>query len=162
RLPLTLKQSAPMTSPGSMTFTAGTPATFTVTTTAFPVPALTHSGDTLPSGVSFDASTGILNGTPAVNTGATYHLVFTAHNGVGSDATQNFILTIDEAPAVTSPDNATFVVGVNRSFTVRASGFPVPALSRTGDPLPGGVTFDPLTGILSGTAAANTGGTYHL
>jgi len=44
----------------------------------------------------------VLAGTPAAGTGGTYQLVFTAHNGVGSDATQNFTLTVREAAAITN------------------------------------------------------------
>ena len=37
----------------------------------------------------------------AAGSGGTYHLHFTAHNGVGSDATQNFTLTVNAAAAGT-------------------------------------------------------------
>jgi hypothetical protein len=54
---------------------------------------LSESGS-LPSGVTFNAATGVLSGTPASGTIGTYPLTFTAHNGVGSDAIQNFTLTV--------------------------------------------------------------------
>ena len=47
------------------------------------------------------------------------------------------------------------------SFSATATGFPAPTLSETGA-LPSGVTFNTATGVLSGTPAAGTGGTYPL
>ena len=47
--------------------------------------------------MTFNATTGVLSGTPAAGTGGTYTLTFTAHNGVGSDATQSFTLTVNQA-----------------------------------------------------------------
>jgi len=62
-------------------------------------------------------------------------------------------------PAITSAGSATFTVGTAGSFTVTATGSPVPTLSESGA-LPGGVTFDASTGVLSGAPVAGTAGTY--
>src|SRR5205823_1391195 len=61
--------------------------------------------------------------------------------------------------AITSANNTTFTVGTVGSFTLTATGFPVPTVSETGL-LPSGVTFNTGTGILSGRRAAGTQGTY--
>jgi RHS repeat-associated protein len=61
---------------------------------------LCASGD-LPIGVTFNASTGVLSGTPDAGTADGYPIVFTAHNGVGSDATQSFLLTVNNTPSST-------------------------------------------------------------
>lgn len=84
-----------ITSAGSTAFTVGTPGTFTVTGTG----TFSVTG-TLPSGVSFDAATGVLNGTPATGSNASYPLVFTAANN-GFTVTQAFTLTVSPAPVVT-------------------------------------------------------------
>jgi hypothetical protein len=139
------------TSASSTTFTVGTAGSFTVTASGSPAPTLSESGtDTLPSGVTFTASTGVLSGTPGAGTGGTYTLHFTAHNGVGTDATQTFTLTVGQAPAITSSSSTTFTQGSSGSFTVTATGFPTPTFSETGV-LPFGVTFNSTTGVLSGT-----------
>src|SRR5207245_2904439 len=130
----------------------------TVSASGFPPPTLSRTG-TLPSGVTFNAATGVLSGTPAAGSAGSYPLTFTAANGVGSNATQSFTLKINRAPAITSANTPAFTVGTARSFTVTASGFPAPMLSETGT-LPSGVTFNAATGVLSGTPAAGTGGTY--
>ena len=56
---------------------------FTVTATGIPTPTLSESR-ALPSGVTFNATTGVLSGTPAAGTGGAYNLTFTASNGVGT------------------------------------------------------------------------------
>src|SRR5205085_3326602 len=107
---LSVDQAAAVTSPPTTTFSVGRAGSFTVTATGNPEPTLSRSGDVLPSGVTFDALTGLLAGTPDAGTVGTYNLVFTAHNGVGSDATQNFTLTVNLPPVITSPDQTTFTV----------------------------------------------------
>ena len=63
------------------------------------------------------------------------------------------------APTITSANNTTFAVGSNGSFAVTATGVPTPTLSETGM-LPSGITFQPATGLLSGTPAPGTNGVY--
>jgi hypothetical protein len=64
-------------------------------------------------------------------------------------------------PAITSANSTAFTVGTAGTFTVTASNSPT-SFSQIGVALPGGVTFDTATGILSGTPAAGTDGTYAL
>jgi hypothetical protein len=153
-------QTPAITSASSASFTAGTPGSFTVTATGSPTPTLSESGN-LPGGVTFSPSTGVLSGTPAAGTGGTYNLTFSATNGVGTPASQSFTLTVNQTPAITSAGSATFTVSEQGTFTLTATGTPTPTLSETGN-LPGGVTFSPSTGVLSGTPAAGTNGTYNL
>jgi prepilin-type N-terminal cleavage/methylation domain-containing protein len=138
------------------TFTTGTAGSYTFTASGYPAPSFTETG-ALPSGVSLSTS-GLLSGTPAAGTGGSYVIVVSAANSGGS-ANQTFTLVVDQAPAITSANHATFAVGSNGSFTVTDTGYPAPTLSETGA-LPNGVTFNAATGILSGTPAAGTGGTY--
>jgi hypothetical protein len=160
---LTINQPPAITSANVVTFTVGAAGTFTVTATGFPAPAIAETG-TLPSGVTYNAATHVLSGTPAVGTGGVYPISFTASNGVGSNATQTFTLTINEAASITSANAVTFQTGVAGSFTVTTLGFPKPAISKTGA-LPSGVTLTDNangTATLAGTAASGTGGTYPL
>ena len=59
-------------------------------------------------------------------------------------------ITVDQAPAITSANIAHAVVFTAGSFTVTATGFPMPTLSLTGT-LPAGMSFDSATGVISGT-----------
>jgi len=65
---------------------------------------------------------------------------------------------VDQAPAITSAATASAKVGKSLSFAVTASGYPAPTYSESGS-LPKGVTLSS-TGLLSGTPAAGTGGSY--
>jgi len=90
------KPAAPLIgSMNSTTFLVGTQDTFGVTASGFPTPMLSEAG-VLPSGVTFNATTGVLSGTPAAGTNGSYPLVFTASNNVGSN-TQNFTLSVNLA-----------------------------------------------------------------
>src|SRR5581483_6506936 len=125
---LSVDEAPAITSAGATTFTVGSGGTFNVTTTGFPLPALNEAG-TLPTGVTFTDNgdgTATLAGTPNPGQGGTYPFTITAHNGIGTDATQNFILTVNEAPTITSANATTFIVGQVGTFSVTATGFPTP------------------------------------
>ena len=85
-----------------------------------------------------------------------------------SDATQNFTLTVSApvvqtAPQITSVNATTFTTGTPGSFTVTTTGSPTPSITRGGVILPSGVSFTDNgngTGMLAGTPAVGTQGTY--
>jgi hypothetical protein len=65
------------------------------------------------------------------------------------------------APNITSVNSTLFTVGKLKSFTFTASGNPAPTIKLSGI-LPTGLTYNDTTGVLSGTAAGGTSGTYQL
>ncbi len=85
------------TSANAATFTVGVSGSFAITASGAPKPTISMTG-TPPSGVTFSAGTSTgtaaLSGTPAAGTANTYTLTFTAFNGIGSNATQTFTLTV--------------------------------------------------------------------
>jgi microsomal dipeptidase-like Zn-dependent dipeptidase len=156
---LTVDQAPAITSTSTATtFTVGAAGSFTVTATGYPAPTFSETG-ALPGGVTLNPTTGLLGGTPTA--GGVYNLTIITSNGVSPNATQNFTLTVDQAPAITTSGMVTFRVGIGYAFTVTAVGYPAPTFSETGA-LPGGVTLNPTTGLLSGIAAAGTGGVYNI
>ena len=142
-----------ITSASSTTFTVGTAGMFTMTATGTPAPTRGETG-ALPAGVTFNATTGVLSGTPTVS--GPFPITFTAQNGTAPNATQNFTLTVNpattvnHAPVITSASSTTFTVGTAGTFMMTATGTPAPTLGETGA-LPAGVTFSTTTGVLSGT-----------
>ncbi|MEA3377370.1 MAG: Ig-like domain-containing protein [Chloroflexota bacterium] len=163
----TTEQEAPaITSADSTTFVAGMPGSFTVTATGVPTPGIDLDG-ALPAGVTFadhGDGTASLAGTPAAGATGEYPLMVTASNGVSPDATQDFTLTVNQPPAITSADSTTFVAGASGSFTVTATGVPTPGIDVDGA-LPAGVTFidhGDGTASLAGTPAAGATGEYPL
>ncbi len=159
-------QAPAITSGANATFTVGAAGTFPVTTVGTPVAAIVRGGVALPSGVTFidnGNGTGTLAGTPATGTGGSYAITFTPSNSVGTGTAQNFTLTVNEAPKITSANNAAFTVGAAGTFTVTTSGTPAPSIALGGTALPSGVTFVDNgngTGTLAGTPAVATGGAY--
>ena len=73
-------------------------------------------------------------------------------------STTSSAFTVNQAPAFTSANNTTFTVGTAGSFTATATGTPAPTFSKSGS-LPSGVTLSS-AGLLAGTPAAGTGGSY--
>jgi prepilin-type N-terminal cleavage/methylation domain-containing protein len=81
-----------ITSDDSTTFRHGVFGLFTVTASGSPQPSLKISGS-LPSGVSFNRTSGVLSGTPKKS--GHYRVTFTASNGARPNATQPFTLIVD-------------------------------------------------------------------
>ena len=118
----------------------GAASTFTVTTTGSPTPSLTEKG-ALPEWVTFTDNgdgTAALTGTPAAP-GGTYNLTFTASNGVGNPATENFTLTVNPSGIATT---TTLTSSTNPSLFGQSVTFTatVAPLSGRGTPT-GSVTF---------------------
>ena len=70
-----------------------------------------------------------------------------------------FTLNYVSTPAFTSATSNTFTLNSAGSFAVTTSGTPAPTLSIVGA-LPSGVTFTPATGLLSGSPALGSVGSY--
>jgi len=171
---LTVQDAVPIfraptfTSAASTTFTAGVEGTFTVRTSALPTASLSLTG-TLPEWLVFADNTdgtATLGGVPDLGGAASYTFTITAANGIAPDAVQTFTLfVLNTGPAITSVDNATFVVSTSNSFTVKTKAtFPISVLSFTGA-LPSGVSFVSNangTATLSGTPAGASEGNYPL
>ncbi len=158
---VTVGQAPAITSANSTTFTVGQAGSFTFTASGSPAPTFSLSGCSLPSGVSLNGNSGILSGTPAAGTGGSYACVLTASNGINLPATQNFTLSVNQAPSITSASGATFTVGQNGTFTFTASGFPASTFSLTGCTLPSAVTLNGSSGVVSGIPATGTDAVYN-
>ena len=148
-------------SPSTATFIATNPSTLTVTSTGTPTPTVTESG-ALPSGVSFTANpngTATLSGTPTLASAGTYPITFTAHNGIGSDATQHFTLTVLPIE-ITTTSLPSGKAGAKYSATLKAVGGTSPyawSLASGSKPLPPGLKLSS-AGVISGTPTKK--GTY--
>ena len=128
------------------------------TATASGIPTPTFSAGSLPSWLSFNTSTAELSGTPALaDIGLSAQIDITATNSEGSDI-QSFQIQVNGlAPQITSSAPTSAVEGQLYTYTVAATGNPLPTLSAAG--VPAWLTFNTLTGVLSGTPASADVGT---
>jgi Pro-kumamolisin, activation domain/IPT/TIG domain/Putative Ig domain len=155
-----------ITSAGSATALAGTSFAFAVTATGDAPLSVSESGN-LPRGLSFTpegGGTALINGTPAEGTGGLYDLTFTASNRLGA-ATQSFVLTVDQAPAISAASFWRVTVGEPATFTATASGYPAPVLSVASGTLPAGLSPSNTANgalVISGTPQPGSAGTYLL
>lgn len=164
---LTVGTAPAFTSADHTTFAVGAAGSFGVTVSG--IPNATITATPLPSWLLLTDNgngTATLAGTPPVGSGRSYTFTMQAANGIAPAATQTFTLIVTEAPSISSPNHAAFVVGTAGTFTVTTvAGFPISTTITEAGALPPGVSFNDNgngTGTLFGTPGANTGGSYPL
>jgi hypothetical protein len=130
-VPINPAPSAPMfLTLATTTFKEGTSGLFRVAASGFPAPTLSIisingiTPGTLPSGVTFNPSTGTLSGTPATGTAGSYVIKFQASNLLGS-AIQDFTLNVNASSATLAISTTSLpAASVNAMYsaTVSATG----------------------------------------
>ena len=136
-----------ITSPSSAPGTAGVPfSTYLIAATGLPT---TYTATGLPAGLTLNALTGAINGTPT--TSGTSIVTLTATNSAGSSSA-SLVLTIAPAvgtPIITSAPTATGTAGQPFvTYFIAATGLPT-GYSVAG--LPAGLTLNTTTGAITGT-----------
>jgi uncharacterized protein YjdB len=104
--------------------------------------------------VTINSATGVIT-IAATTAGGIHPFTITASNGIGSNATQSFTLTVNEAPAITSANTKTAIRGTADTFQVVATGYPSVSYSLTGAPV--GVNINSASGLIT-IAATTTAG----
>ena len=120
---------------------------------------VTGSGTTYNVAVSAMAQ-GVLTAT--VNAGAVTDAL--GNSSSASTSTDNTV-TYNVAPLITSANTTTFAIGAAGTFTVTATGYPIPTIAHTAGALPSGVTFTDNgngTATLAGTPSPGTANAYTL
>ena len=153
-LTLTVASAAPaITSATTASGTVGHTFSYRITATNNPT---SYGVGGLPNGLSVNASTGVISGTPGV--AGTFSLSLNAYNATGKgSATLTLTVQPQATPVVTSPTTASAKVGVSFSYQITASGSPT---SYGVGGLPGGLAVNATTGLIAGTP--KTAGTYPL
>src|SRR6185503_17003667 len=112
------------------------------------------SGGSLPTGMSFNTTNGLVSGTPTT-TLATTTFTVTVTDNVGATSSKTFQLTVNSALTTTQavPTTTGTVNTAIPSFTpVTASGGTTPyTFALSGGTLPAGMSFNATNGQVSGT-----------
>jgi len=139
----------------------GTAYSVTLAATGTPDPtSWTIAHGALPDGLRLNPATGVISGTPAM--AGTASFIVKVSNGIGTDATQQFSISIAPdpagmpAPTIGSPTLPSVTVGLPYSVDVIAvldiNGTPTPTVTVTG--LPTGLTYSEASGVISGSTSA--------
>jgi len=123
-----------------------------------PISSYNLSG-TLPTGLSFNSSTGVLSGTPSIT--GTFSLSLTADDNDGTSNSESFTLTIlaqsppimNDIPNQTATNGSSFTLDLSTYVTL-TNGDAILSYALAGT-LPTGLSFDTATGIISGTPTVN-------
>jgi hypothetical protein len=150
---LTVRLAPSFTSSAATTFVVGSPGTFTVTTDAFPAAGITY--DSIPSWLTVtdlgDGSVAVSGTPPLLAAGTSVDVDLTASNLVTADADQTLVITIDQAPVITTnPSSDTVVPGTLVTLDSGADGFPVPTVTWERS-IDGGRTYTTIVGAVSST-----------
>jgi hypothetical protein len=128
-----------------------------------PYSSWTITSGTLPTGLTLNASTGVLSGTPTTSANPATSITVRVSDANGCQGSQTYSLLI--CPAITvSPSGLTGVVaGSSYSQTITASGGVSPyVFTLASGTLPAGLTFNAATGVISGTPTHTTNATFTL
>ena len=113
----------------------------------------------LPAGLTFDAGTGAISGTPSGASSGTVSVTVTdSTSPTHQSVTKQFTLTVTTGLSITTATVPAGVAGSRYSTTLIAAGGTTPyTWSASG--LPAGLTIDPGTGTISGTPSAASSST---
>ena len=118
------------------------------------------SAGTLPAGLTLNAGTGVISGTPANASGSPFGFSLTVADSIGVvSAAQAFSISIAPPVVVSAPSLGTGVVGASYSATLAASGgiSPYNTWVVSAGTLPPGLTLNAGTGVISGILTSTVG-----
>lgn len=116
----------------------------------YPLPTYSLSGSSLPVGLKLNATTGILTGTPTMT--GVFNFTVDAINPFGTLSIPLTLAVQSEPKFIRGELPEKLNVGEDVSTKFVVTGFPTPVLKLSSGSLPDGLTLDPTSGAISGTA----------
>jgi hypothetical protein len=147
---IVVNQIPAITTTSLATGKVGTAYSSDINATGTPAPTYSISAGALPGGLSLNASTGTIAGTPTAS--GSFSITVKATNSVGND-TQAYTMVMNATPSITTTSLAAGKVGTAYSSDVNASGYPAPTFSASG--LPAGLSINSTSGTITGTPTAS-------
>ncbi|MFA6216025.1 MAG: putative Ig domain-containing protein, partial [Candidatus Omnitrophota bacterium] len=148
---------------GNKTVAENAALSFTVMASDADSDPVTLSASNLPSGASFNTSTGVFSWTPSVSQSGMYAGVrFTSSDGTLTDF-EDITITVtnaNQAPVLAAIGNKTVNENVNLSFTVSGADADGDALTYSATGLPTGATLNSTTGAFSWTPSYSQSGSH--
>ncbi|MEV4314924.1 glycoside hydrolase family 6 protein [Actinocrispum sp. NPDC049592] len=146
--------SVSVTNPGSQTSVVNTAVSLRITATDTAGGTLAFSATGLPAGLSINASTGLISGTPTAT--GTSAVTVTAKDSTGPSATASFSWTVtppgSNTVTVTNPGGQSTTVGTAVSLQIQATDSAAgQTLTYSATGLPAGLSINASTGLISGT-----------
>lgn len=119
----------------------------------------------LPAGLTFNPATGIISGTPTTPlSGATFTITAT---GSTSGVASGVVTLSVSSPGATVTDNVPAVIGtageaITATASLNVTGMTTPVVYTVSPQLPAGLSFNPSTGVISGTPTSGSPATEYL
>jgi hypothetical protein len=150
--------------PANQTSAEGSPVSVALSASDPDGDALTYSAAGLPPGLSVNATTGVIAGTPPYTSAGTYSITASVSDGALSHSrTMSWIITnTNRPPTLAQPANQLSESGTAVSLQLSASDPDGTALTYQVTGLPASLTINPSTGLISGTIAANVAGVFNV
>jgi Putative Ig domain len=150
-----------VTNPGPQTNTPGTAITplQIVATDSDTSQVLTYSATGLPTGLSINATTGVISGTPTTTTGSPFTVTVTVTDTSGASRSATFTWTILNVVTVANPGAQFFPTSFPVTLTMHAtdSNPSITTFTWSATGLPPGLGINPATGVISGVTGPGIG-----
>ncbi|MEZ4629609.1 MAG: putative Ig domain-containing protein [Deinococcales bacterium] len=155
---ITANQAPTITKPADQSTVMGASASLAISASDADGDALSYSATGLPTGLSINASTGLISGTVSA-AASSYPVSVSVTDPANTSAQTSFIWTITQPvnnpPLLSKPANQTSASGTSANLTLSASDPDGDALSFSATGLPTGLTISATSGVISGTITAS-------
>ena len=141
------EQPPTITSAATASVTVGTAFTYQIIATNAPT---AYGAANLPAGLSCDATSGAITGTPT--TVAVTAVTLSAINSGGTGTAPLTLTVLPQAPVITAPPVST-LVGATFTYQISASNAPTAYAAAN---LPAGLSVDPASGVITGIPTSTT------